>query len=220
MRTVVAVLPSIAEAEQVAHDLRAIGIPNEEVSIAGGAEEKDRQKCAKEGAWSRRNIAAAAASGFGWFIAGLIPLIAERTRAGASLVGAALGGSAGLIMGLLAFTLRGGASLPVASAIATILIPPVVGAVGAAFIARLYNTGVSHESDALCAEAIREHGVVVAAHVDESREPEAVQVLNAHGARNAHAAADAWLASGWIGKHTRDEPYPSDSSFRSHEPGA
>lgn len=57
-------------------------------------------------------MAAAAASGFGWFLAGLIPLIAERTRAGASTVGAVLGGGAGPFMGLSAIMVRGA---PIAS---------------------------------------------------------------------------------------------------------
>jgi len=35
MRTVVAVFPSREEAEHVAQHLEALGIPNEEVSIAG-----------------------------------------------------------------------------------------------------------------------------------------------------------------------------------------
>jgi len=218
MRTVVAVFPSREEAEHVARDLEALGIPNEEVSIAGGTDADRQERCEKEGRWSRRNIAAAAASGFGWFIAGLIPLIAERTRAGASTVGAALGGGAGLIIALVAIMVRG---VPIAAvgSIVMILVVLGIGAAAGGFVADLYSRGVSHEADALCREAVREHGVVVAAHVDEAREPDALRVMNEHGARNPHANADAWLASGWTGKYLNNEPYPSDSSFRSHEPG-
>ncbi len=83
MRTVAAVFPSRAEAEHVAKHLEALGIANEEVSIAGDdADRHDR----KAGEWTRRNIAATAASGWGWFLAGLIPLIAERTKTAASLL--------------------------------------------------------------------------------------------------------------------------------------
>lgn len=212
MRTVVAVFPSREEAEHVARDLEKLGIPNEEVSIAGDdADRHDR----KEGEWSRRNIAAAAASGFGWFIAGLIPLIAERTRAAASTVGAALGGGAGLIIGLVATAVRG-APITDSRSIGTILLAVAIGAVGGGFAAEMYNSGVSHEGEALCEEAIREHGVVVSVHVDEAREPGAIRVMNEHGARNEHADADAWLASGWKGEHSNGEPYPSDSSFVKH----
>jgi hypothetical protein len=82
MRTVAAVFPSREAAEHAARHLEALGIPNEEVSIAGAdADRHDR----KNGEWTQRNIAATAASGWGWLLAGLIPLIAERTRTGASL---------------------------------------------------------------------------------------------------------------------------------------
>lgn len=218
MRTVVAVFPSRAEAEHVAHDLEALGVPNEEVSIAGGADADRAARCEKEGEWSRRNIAAAAASGFGWFLAGLVPLIAERTRAGASTVGAALGGAAGLIIGLIAIIV-GGAPIAAGGSILTILLVLGIGAAAGGFVADLYSRGVSHESDALCLEAVREHGVVVAVHVDGAREADALRVMNEHGGRKTQAGADAWLASRWTGKYSNDEPYPSDSSFRSHEPG-
>jgi hypothetical protein len=215
MRTVVAVFPSREEAEQVARDLEKIGFPNEEVSIAGNdADRHDR----KAGEWSRRNIAATAASGWGWFLAGLIPLIAERTKTAASLVGAALGAGAGLIIGLIATFARG---LPItdSTSIGTILLAMIFVSLFAGFAAETYNSGVSHESEALCEEAIREHGVVVSVHVDEAREPDAVRIMNEHGCRNEHADANAWLASGWKGKPLNDEPYPSDSSFVSHPMG-
>jgi hypothetical protein len=76
--------------------------------------------------------------------------------------------------------------------------------------------GVSHEKLALAVEAKKEHGVVVAAHVIELREPEAVKVMNEHGAKSLRADADAWMASGWAGAHPAEEPYPSDSEYRSH----
>jgi len=213
MRTVVAVFPSREEAEHVAKHLKAIGIPTDDVTIAS-ADRHDR----KEGEWSRRNIAATAASGWGWFLAGLIPLIAERTKTAASLVGAALGAGAGLIIGLIVTAARG---LPITdgTSIGTILLAMVFFGLFAGFAAETYASGVSHESEALYEEAVREHGVVVAVHVEDAKEPEAARLMNDHGARNEHADADAWLASGWKGKYRNEEPYPSDSTFVSHPAG-
>ncbi len=213
MRTVVAVFPSREEAEHVAKHLKAIGIPTDDVSIAS-ADRHDRT----EGEWSRRNIAASAASGWGWFLAGLIPLIAERTKTAASLVGAALGGGAGLIIGLIAAVARG---LPITggTSIGTTLLAMIFLAVFAGFAAETYASGVSHESEALYEEAVREHGVVLAVHVEQAKEPEAARLMNEHGARLEHAGADAWLASGWKGRYSNDEPYPSDSTFVSHPIG-
>ena len=92
-------------------------------------------------------------------------------------------------------------------------------AVFAGFAAETYSSGFPWQGEALCEEAVREHGVVVAVHVDQAREPDAVRIMNEHGARNEHADADVWLASGWKGQPIDDEPYPSDSSLVSHPAG-
>lgn len=206
MRTVVGVFPSRTEAEQVSRDLNAIGISVDEVTVADSTSAEDHE-------WSRRNLAAVGGSSFGWFIAGLIPMVAKRGRAAATGLGAAFGAGAGLVAGAIAMAIRGGdPAIIVGSTV-------VVGAFAGGMIARVYNMGVSHEGIPLTDEANREHGVVVAAHVDESHGPDAVRVMNDHGARNTRLEDDAWLASGWTGAHPVEKPYPSDSSVRSHVPG-
>jgi len=117
MRTVVGVFPSRVEANGVARDLEAMGIPNEEVLIVDGTD----ARAEKEGEWTRRNISAAAASGFGWFLAGLVPLIAERTYAAAARVGALIGGGAGTLIALMAVALRSGTPMGATTAIITVL---------------------------------------------------------------------------------------------------
>jgi uncharacterized membrane protein len=208
MRTVVGVFPSQQEADRVARDLNALGIPADDVSIADGTGRNRRE-------WSQRNIAACTGASCGWLIAGLIPLIAERSRAAATGIGAAIGGLAGVIAGVIALAVHSGGN-----PFATVFAAVAVGAAFGAVIAAVYNAGVSHEDIPLDNEALREHGVVVAAHVDEPRAPKAVLVMNEHGARNLRDGADAWGASGWTGSHRAEEPYPSDSSVRTHEPAA
>jgi hypothetical protein len=212
MRTVVGVFPSRAEAEQVARDLQSLGISPDDLSIADGAGAENHE-------WSSRNIAAAGGLAFGWFAAGLIPAVAEQSPAGATGFGAAVGCIGGLVAGLVALIIRHGAPFVADSAIVTALTTMVIGAVGGGLIAGMYRMGVSHEGTPLFAEALREHGVVVAAHVDIPREQDALRVMNEHGARNVRADADAWLASGWDGGCPIEMPYPSDSSVRSHQQG-
>jgi hypothetical protein len=215
MRTVVAVFPSRNEAEHLAKHLEAIGIPNEEVNIAGpDADRHDRTN----GEWTRRNLAATAASGWGWTLAWTIPLIADRTRLAASFVGAGLGAAAGFLIAVVATFVRG-AAITDASSIVTILLAMLVAGFLAGFAAETYSRGVSHESEALCEEAVREHGVVIAAHIPEEREAEALRLMEEHGATGIHADANAWLASGWKGPIIDEEPYPSDSSIVSHVAG-
>jgi hypothetical protein len=212
MRTLVGVFPSRAEADRVARDLNALGIPADDVSIADGSGGDRRE-------WSQRNIAAVGGLSFGWFLAALIPLVAERSRAAATVFGAMAGGSAGVLAGLAALAIRGGVPIGAETPVVMVLVALVIGAAFGGVIAGLYNMGVSHEDVPLVKEAVREHGVVVAAHVDAPRAPEALLVMEEHGARNLRADADAWRASGWAGVHSVEEPYPSDSSVRSHQPG-
>jgi hypothetical protein len=212
MKTVVGVFPSRAEAENVARDLNAVGIPSDDVSIADGAHAEGHE-------WSQRNLAAAGGLSAGWFIAGLIPMVAKRSFSGAIRLGALIGGFAGVVGWLIAMAIRGGIPMVAGSPVATACGAVLIGAAFGGLIAGMYNMGVSHEDIPLGREAVREHGVVVAAHVDQPREPEALRVMTEHGARNLRDDADAWKASGWTGPHMKDEPYPSDSSIRKHEPG-
>lgn len=212
MQTVVGVFPSRAEAERVAHDLNFAGIPSDEVSIADSAGTEGHE-------WSQRNIAAVGGLSFGWFMAGLIPLVANRTFRGATEIGASIGALAGLVSGLAALAIRGGVPIIAGSAVATVFAALALGAAFGALIAGMYNMGVSHEDIPLRDEAAREQGVVVAAHVDVPRVQHALRVMTEHGARNLRADTDAWKASGWAGASLDTEPYPSDSSIRRHEPG-
>jgi hypothetical protein len=209
MRTVVGVFPSRTEAEHVARDLKALGISGDEVTIADEAGADNHE-------WSRRNLAACGGLSFGWLLAGLIPLITERSRAAATGLGASTGAVAGLIAGMAALMVTGGAPIIAGSVIATVLAALCIGAIGGGLITAVYTTGVSHEGIPLTSEAVREHGAVLAAHVDLPRQQEALRVMSEHGARQTCTAADAWIATGWPGPHPVEEPYPSDSSYVSH----
>jgi hypothetical protein len=211
MRTIVSVFPSRGAADAVARELNSIGIPLDEVAIAEGSVSADHEK-----EWSRRNIAAAAGSGFGWFLAGLIPQVAERSREGAAAFGAAFGGAGGCLAGILFAAIQ---SSTIGNPVSYVFAAFAGFCIGAAFggcAAALYNLGVSHERVALCREAEADHGVVVAAHVVQDREEDAMRVMTGHGGQKTRVDADAWLASGWTGAHPPDEPYPSDSAYRSH----
>ena len=211
MRTVVGVFASREEADSVLRDLNSIGIPPDEVAIAGPGHSADHEK-----EWSRRNISAAAASAFGWMFAALIPQVAERTLAGATAVGAGVGVAGGALAGLAFNSIRTSSVAAPDHAFISALIGMVICGTLGGLAAAYYNIGVSHERVALEREAQADHGVVVAAHVIEDREPDALRVMNAHSASKMRADADAWMASGWTGAHPTEEPYPSDSEFRSH----
>lgn len=212
MRTVAGVFPSEFEAAETRGDLKALGISADEIIMAGG----DGQSL-KKVMQADRNMAAAAASGAGWLLAGLIhEVVTRRSASAGAAVGAVVGAAFGVVGGLIAHATR---TSPLSHVSGFLIVPGamLIGAIAGGLLARLYSSGVSHEGIAFCAEAAREHGVVLAAHVSETLEPDAIRVMNMHGAANLRSDADPWRASGWTGPHPEDEPYPSDSSVKSHE---
>lgn len=211
MRTVVGVFPSRADADHVVHHLHNVGVPSDDITVAD-ADKADHRE------WSERNLAACGGLSAGWFMAWLIPLVANRSFPAAAAFGAAVGGTAGLIAGSFSLTVRPGNPILFGSALLTVIAAVAIGMIFGTLIAGVYNMGVSHEEIALQEEASREHGVVVAAHVDEHREAEAVKLMTEHGASNLRDDIDAWKASGWAGTYIPDEPYPSCSTIRKHEP--
>lgn len=220
MKTMVGVLPSEEEATCVTRELKALGIASDEIMIADGIDEESREKSLHEGEWSRRNLAAVAASGFGWLFAGLVPVIAESSRRRAVAIGGSFGGFAGIVAALIALSIHGHVSIPGSGSpgvqAAVILGGLLVGGLGGSLVTGIYSMGVSHEEVPLCEEAFREHGVVVSIHVDDRTEPGALKVLNEHHARSLRTGADAWVASGLAAAGPVGEKfYPSDSSFKS-----
>ena len=208
MRTVVGVFPEKANAERVANDLNALGIPTDDITIVGpGAGDHEAE-------WTRRNLAAAAGCGWGWLIAALIPAVAEANRPAAIGFGALLGG--GVVTALTTLAIRTATQVSTGEGIVISITALVAGAAAGGIAAGIYNAGVSREKIPLHEEAIRERGIVVAAHVDEPMENEAVRLFEEHGARNLRAEADAWLASGWKGAYDKAALYPSDSTIRTH----
>ena len=211
MRTVVGVFPSRPEAEHVVRDLYAVGVPSDEVTLADSTRAEGHE-------WSQRNLAACGGLSAGWFMAWMIPIVARRTFPGAAAFGALVGGIAGLAAGFVALLAWPVHPILYGNAPLTVIAAAAVGMTFGAILAGVYSMGVTHEEIPLREEAVREHGVVVAAHVDTPRAASALQVMTDHGARNLRVDADAWKASGWHGTVLPDEPYPSDSTVRKHQP--
>ncbi len=204
MRTVVGVFSDRAVADRAVHHLIDIGVPSDDVTVADALKADGHE-------WSDRNLAACGGLSAGWFMAWMIPLLTKRTFPGATAFGAGVGGVTGFIAGLAALWIGSPAGATV-----TMLAGVTTGVVFGALIAGMYSLGVSHEEVPLQAEAVREHGVVVAAHVDKPTAEEAYRLMEEHGARALLTDEDAWKASGWGGTVVPDEPYPSDSTIRKH----
>jgi hypothetical protein len=209
MKTVAGVFPTEDEAVRTRGDLMMLGISDDEIIVASG--DKDCfDKVSEENEY--RMSAALAPSGAGWVVSGLFrKIISGRSAPAAAAVGAVAGLVFGAVGALIAHAIRPPALAHVNGFLVLAGIV-VAGALVGAVLAWIFALGVSHEGIAFCAEAEREHGVVVAAHVSETIEPDAIRIMTEHGAAKLRSDADPWRAAGWSGPHPEDEPYPSDSS--------
>lgn len=190
MKTVVGAFPSMAEAERVARDLEEMGIDKDEISVIAGNEAGAHDEYVKKPAGA--GAAAASAASFG--------------------------GGVGIVAGLIALAIPGVGPIIAGGALATVLTGLGVGAAAGGLVGAFTNMGVSHEEAPLYQEAVRRGGVVVAAHVNDPMERDAIRVMDEHGARDLKAEADAWRASGWKGSYSNPHPYPSDSGAVTHVP--
>ncbi|HVY93962.1 MAG TPA: hypothetical protein VHA14_14475 [Bryobacteraceae bacterium] len=209
MRTIAGVFPTESEAVRTRGDLMALGISDDEIIVASGNKEC-LDKVAEENDY--RITAALAPSGAGLVLAGLFRKILSGRSAPAA---AAVGAVAGLVFGAIGALIAHAVRPPALAHVNGFLIAGgimVAGALLGAVLAWIFALGVSHEGIAFCAEAEREHGVVVAAHVSETIEPDAIRVMTEHGAAKLRSDADPWRAAGWRGPHPENEAYPSDSS--------
>ena len=190
MKTVVGAFPSMAEAERVARDIEAMGVDKGEISVIAGNESGAHDEYLK-----------------------------KPTSTGAAAASAAsFGGGVGIVAGLIALAIPGVGPIIAGGAMATVLTGLGVGAAAGGLLGAFANMGVSHEEAPLYQEAVRRGGVVVAVHVNDPMEQDAIRVMDEHGARDLKGEADAWKASGWTGAYSNPHPYPSDSGVASHVP--
>jgi hypothetical protein len=98
------------------------------------------------------------------------------------------------------------------SSLATMGAAAVIGAFFGGMMGWFLNMARTHEEVPLHAEAMREHGVAVAAHVREEVAVPALEMLREHSGREVRSGDDAWSASGWKGASENLHPDPWDSS--------
>jgi hypothetical protein len=190
MRTVVAVLPSIGDAQHVAHHLEELGVSPKDVSIVAGPDADAHELKLVERA--------------------------RRTNGAAAATGAVRGAIVGLVIGFAMLSVPGVGPFLNGDFTATLAAAVAIVMIAGTLIGLCWNMGLSHEEAPLYEEALREKGTVVAAHIAPEREASAVAMLQAHSARAVHAAEDAWAASGCCGGCHNEHTYPCDSTVTAH----
>lgn len=189
MRTVIGVLPSVSEAQYVAHEFEVMGIARSEINVVPGAADTGELRKVDR---------------------------SKRTNAAAARVGALRGAMLGLLLGGLMLSLPGVKPFLAGSAIATLLVGCLIVSVLMSLMVVLSNMGQLHEEAALFEEAVHEKGVVVAAHVSDSNEPAALKVLGENHARDVLTAPEVSRLSRWTAMYDNPNPYPCDSQVAAH----
>jgi uncharacterized membrane protein len=193
MKTVVGVFTSLLEAEGAARDLQTLGIPHVEISIVAGNDANRHKEYLEKAKRASTSTGAAAASG------------------------ASFGGGVGLVAGLVAMAIPGVGPIIAGGALTVLLAGLGIGAAGGGLIAAFLDMGISHEEAPIYEEAVRRGAVMLAVHVNDPAESDALAIMDRHGARDLRDEADTWQAAGWRGPRADPHPFVFDGTITSHE---
>ena len=178
-RTVIGVFDSKDEAKEAVDDLLKSGFPQSEVSLLSRTGEK------------------AAADEIYW---------EEGLGVGR---GAAMGGAAGLLTGLIALAIPGIGPIIAAGPFAAALGGAGVGAVTGGVIGAFSDIGMAEEDASIYAEAVRRGATVVAARTQEETTEKAADILDRHHAVDVAGRSRKWREAGWRGYDPKKGPLSS-----------
>jgi hypothetical protein len=135
-------------------------------------------------------------------------------------VGAALGGTAGLLAGLGIIAIPGLGPVVAAGALAATAFGAAAGAVGGGVIGALVSAGVPEPEAHVYCEAVRRGGTMVSARVRDEDVPHLVEVMDRHQPIDPSARYTDYRRQGWTKFDPAAEPYvPSKEDLdRMREP--
>src|SRR5690349_233555 len=169
MATVVGLFDNSAQAQAAIEQLRAAGVPSENISLA----------------MRDRNEATAIAEDTG---------VGTGVATGA-VGGGILGGLAGLLIGIGALAIPGIGPIIAAGPLAATLLGAGVGAAAGGLIGALVGAGVPEEEARLYQTGVERGGVLVSANVDPGMEAQAREIMAANGMRDVRADQEAWATN-------------------------
>jgi hypothetical protein len=193
-KTVVGLMNTREEADQVVRDLVNMGFNRDSISLV--ARDTDKRGEGRT-AGRERSESGDVAKGAG--------------------TGAAIGGGAGLLVGLAAFAIPGVGPIIAAGPIATALAGLGVGAAAGGIIGALVNIGVPEEDAQYYAEGVRRGGILVTVSGDEREADRAAEVMRRHGAVDIDERVEHWRSSGWSRFDEKADPLTEEEIARERE---
>ncbi|MGE0715020.1 MAG: general stress protein [Alphaproteobacteria bacterium] len=181
---------SYHDASRALTDLRAAGIPHDDISIVA----HDSEGRAKARELEPAETGTAAGTGAG--------------------IGGMLGGGAGLLAGLGIMAIPGLGPVVAAGWLAATAAGAATGAAAGGIIGALTGSGVSEDEAHVYAESVRRGGAVVSVRVEESRVAEATRILDRYTPVDSSSRAQAYRDSGWTRFDEAGKPYSAEQAAR------
>jgi len=192
---------SHAEARAVVQALEAAGIEHNDIGIVASNAD-DWYKDGKPSIYPDRDLDGKDDRG-------------EAAAAGAG-VGAALGGTAGLLTGLGIMAIPGVGPVVAAGWLVATLAGAAAGGATGSVVGALTQAGVSKEEADVYAETIRRGGALVSARVNDADAPR-VQSIMDRSSLNMADRATAYRKTGWNRFDPAATPYTADQIRRERE---
>lgn len=184
MKTITRVYDTYAQARQVVADLEAAGAPSSDINIIA-----NRYVCEET-------------------VRG-----EEPSRAGAG-IGAALGGTAGLLAGLGMIAIPGLGPVVAAGALAATAVGAVAGAATGGLVGALVSSGVPQREAEVYCEAVRRGGTMVSMRTSEADEQRVLLIMDQHRPIDHLARETDYRAAGWTRFDPQAQPYtPSEADI-------
>lgn len=137
----------------------------------------------------------------------------EPTGAGAG-IGAALGGTAGLLAGLGMIAIPGLGPVVAAGALAATAVGAVAGAAAGGLVTVLVSSGVPQREAEVYCEAVRRGGTMVSMRTSEADEQRVLLIMDQHRPIDCAAREADYRTNGWTRFDPDAEPYtPSPSEI-------
>jgi stress response protein YsnF len=194
-QTVVGLMDTIDEAQDVVQDLVESGFDRNDISIMSRKDEE------AEVVTEERDTTSGIGSG---------------TAKGAG-AGAAIGGIAGLVVGLTGLAIPGVGPIIAAGPLAAALAGAGIGAVAGGIVGALTDIGVPEEDAHYYAEGVRRGGVLVTVATEDATADRAAEIMRSHGAVDIEERAQQWRGTGWEKFDETSTPYTSDQITRERE---
>lgn len=175
-KTVVALYDQISEAQDAIRDLEDNGFSREDISLVATDSAREQASDMDTGGGGD----------------------AVNTGAlGGAGVGAALGGAAGLMVGLGALAIPGIGPILAGGPLVTTLAGAGMGAVAGGLVGALIGLGIPEEDANAYTEGVRRGGTLLTVHTPDDRADLAANVLNRYSPVNVQQRTSGWRQAGW-----------------------